>query len=86
MNRPRNRCPRPSPRTPSHCRWLAHISIKNRKKHIGYYQDEEDAARAYDVEAAKLGRRTNFAPVREPADAAEPASSAGVGRGVSVGV
>ena len=35
-------------------KWRTRITIDNKKKHIGYYQDEREAALAYDKEAKKL--------------------------------
>lgn len=33
------------------CRWIAHIRVNTRKKYLGRYLDEADAARAYDAAA-----------------------------------
>ena len=41
-------------------RWYAQIYLDGRQVKVGRYDDEEDAARAYDVEARKHGRPTNF--------------------------
>lgn len=38
----------------SHNRWQSYIHINDYKKHIGYFKDEIQAARAYDAEAIKL--------------------------------
>lgn len=35
-------------------KWNAEISVNNRKKHIGYFESEIQAARAYDREAISL--------------------------------
>ena len=48
--------------------WLAQISIKGRVTKLGYYGDEDEAARAYDVEARKRGREVNFAVGEGEAD------------------
>ena len=40
--------------------WQAQIEIEGKKQHIGYFGSEEDAARAYDKEAAPLNRPLNF--------------------------
>ena len=47
---------------------MAQISIENRITNLGYYGDEDEAARAYDVEARKLGRELNFAVGEGEAD------------------
>ena len=42
-------------------KWVAQIGIDGSTKHLGYFESEEDAARAYDAEATDLGRTTlNF--------------------------
>lgn len=35
-------------------KWTAAIGVNYRQKHLGYFDDQEDAAKAYDVAAAKL--------------------------------
>ena len=40
---------------------MAKINIEGRITELGSYDDEDEAARAYDVEARKLGRAVNFA-------------------------
>ena len=40
--------------------WRAQISKNKKKKYIGCFATEEEAARAYDEEAALLGRKVNF--------------------------
>ncbi len=40
--------------------WQAHIGIDGKKKYLGNYATEEEAARAYDAEGARLGRELNF--------------------------
>jgi hypothetical protein len=34
-------------------KWRAHISVNNKKRHLGYFKDEKEAARAYDNAARK---------------------------------
>ena len=41
-------------------KWLAQIKIMGTSHHLGYFDDEREAALAYDVEARKLGQETNF--------------------------
>ena len=41
-------------------KWKVQIKVNGKIVHIGYYDDEEEAAGAYDVRARKLGRPTNF--------------------------
>jgi len=40
--------------------WVARIQEKGLQRHLGSFSDEETAARRYDQEAAKLGKRLNF--------------------------
>jgi hypothetical protein len=42
-------------------KWTARIKVNNRTEHLGYFDDEEAAARAYDARAWQLGRATHFA-------------------------
>ena len=35
-------------------KWIAHIKLNGIKKHLGYFTDEEDAARAYDRAAKEI--------------------------------
>jgi hypothetical protein len=44
----------------SRSKWRAEISIDGTITHLGYFNDEEVAARAYDEAAARLGRPMNF--------------------------
>ena len=41
-------------------KWQARITVRCSEKNLGTYDDESAAARAYDAEARKLGRDTNF--------------------------
>jgi hypothetical protein len=48
--------------------WKATIAIDGKVQHLGYFNNEDDAARAFDERAAPLGRRVNFpGPVQAPA-------------------
>ena len=40
--------------------WVAQIGIDGSTKHLGFFESEQDAARAYDAEARSLGRAVNF--------------------------
>ena len=41
-------------------RWEAHLRVGGKKKSLGFYKNEEDAARAVDRSAGRLGRPLNF--------------------------
>ena len=41
-------------------KWEAKITINGKRKSLGYYQDENEAARTYDEQAALLNRSVNF--------------------------
>ena len=44
-------------------KWRARIKVQSKDKHIGYFVNEEEAARAYDVELRKrdgVNAQTNF--------------------------
>ncbi len=40
--------------------WKAEIKVAGKLEHLGYFDDEEAAARAFDSRAGPLGRPTNF--------------------------
>ena len=40
--------------------WKAQIKVGGKKENLGYFDDEAEAARAFDTRAAELGRPTNF--------------------------
>ena len=40
--------------------WQAQIRIDGKLKYLGYHATEEEAARAYDAEGARLGQELNF--------------------------
>jgi hypothetical protein len=42
-------------------KWRAHISIEGTHKHLGYFENEEDAARAYDAACFSEFHIKNFA-------------------------
>jgi hypothetical protein len=49
-------------------RWTAGITTQGRNKHLGYFPNEEAAARAYDELAGPLGRVCNFPESAPPPD------------------
>lgn len=44
----------------SYMKFISKISIGGKTKHLGIFDSDIDAAKAYDVEAKKIGRKTNF--------------------------
>lgn len=49
-------------------RWVAYIAAHGKRRHIGYFDDEEAAARAYDAEARRL--HGEFACLNFPGESA----------------
>jgi hypothetical protein len=43
-----------------HKKWYASIGVDGKRKHLGFFSSEEDAALAFDNAAASLGRPVNF--------------------------
>ena len=41
-------------------KWAAQITVNRKFEYLGLYASEEAAARAFDVQARKHGRETNF--------------------------
>jgi hypothetical protein len=41
-------------------KWMARIAIDGKRSNLGYFKNEEDAARKYDEAAAPMGRPLNF--------------------------
>jgi hypothetical protein len=44
----------------SHNQWQAQIKVAGKMELLGFFDDEAEAARAFDTRAAELGRPTNF--------------------------
>ena len=44
----------------SHNQWRAFIRVAGNLEHLGYFDDEAEAARAYDTHARQLGYPPNF--------------------------
>ena len=61
-------------------KWKAKIALGvkhklgGKSKHLGIFDDDQEAARAYDAEARKHERKLNFPPAEAPQDAAASAS------------
>lgn len=45
-------------------RWRAHIGVKGKQQHLGYFKDEWAAAEAYDKKATEIGRKASNAAIR----------------------
>ena len=56
-------------------KWVSRISLKSKRHILGYFVDEEDAAKRFDQVAAKHGRAVNF-PSGEQVKAVKPVSCA----------
>ena len=41
-------------------KWRAHIKIDGKQTHLGYFDNEKDAARKFDKQAARIGKPMNF--------------------------
>jgi hypothetical protein len=46
-------------------KWMAALYVGKKRTHLGYFDDEEEAARKYDEAAAPLGKPTNFLTTRQ---------------------
>ena len=57
-------------------KWQAAIKINGKKKFLGLYHDEKEAARMYDEQAALLGKPVNF-PLHEGMEQAVKRASKG---------
>ena len=57
-------------------KWQATIMIDGKRKSLGYYHDEKEAARMYDEQAALLGKPVNF-PLHEGMEQAVKRASKG---------
>jgi len=70
--------------------WFAQIQAGGKKRHLGNYKDEAEAARKYDEAAAALGRPLNFPPTAtadpETCKEGEEGSGAGTTTAVHVAV
>ena len=64
-------------RSPGH-QWRVRIQLGGKRRIIGSYASEDEAARAYDVEAAKYGLKLNF-PISDREDAANVPGLEGAG-------
>jgi len=63
-----------------HRKWKAQIQIDGKQISLGNFDDEEQAARAYDASAASLGRPLNFPAPNSDAPAAVKGSHGGTSR------
>ena len=60
-------------------KWKAHIEINGKRKSLGLSDDEKEAARMYDEQAALLGKPVNF-PLHEGMEQAVKMAPRGAGR------
>ena len=56
-------------------KWVAQITINKIQSHLGLFVTEEDAARRYDQEASRVGRKLNFPPPYNSSPSAATATS-----------
>ena len=59
----------------SHQKWQAKITMDGILTHLGYFDDDETAARKYDEHAARIGRPINFPPEGDNAPVDEVSGS-----------
>ena len=47
---------------PTRLKWYATITVNSKRKHIGAFGSEDEAARAYEAECRRIGRDPNRTP------------------------